>query len=315
MASSNKISSSGMSMADQNDHKSQLGKGDETYKETTTEEVSQDEVIFLKTDNRDGVKESKRREGTTTKVTNSNVQEHSWSETYHEQAGKRKNELHVVGRNNLQEEEPVARTEGDFENDVEIKVEAYKKREDASKKREGCKTYLTPDDGGAPPSSEAVTEVTFGSAKKRSSVDVNKFESMDGQFPVQGEPIDVTEEITYIPFGTRFPEALKTSEWEATQSNTVSSSYDQQKLFVCPNIPGIHTLALLLEIIALSSGVFVRCARTIVDSTDVYCSCDDVVCGMHRLSVRTLNLLRCYPNCTKWELVTFIVFYILFLKG
>ena len=145
-------------------------------------------------------------------------------------------------------------------------------------------------------------------------MDVSDIESKNGQFPVQGEPLDVTEEITYIPFGTRFSEALKTSEWEATQSNTVRSSYDQQKLFVCPNIPGIHTLALLL-IIVLSSGVFVRCARTIVDSTDVYCSCDDVVCGMHRLSVRTLNLLRFYPNCTRWELVTGIVFFILFFKG
>ena len=309
MASTNKISSSGMSKADQNDHKSRLGKGDEKYKETTTEEVSQDVVTFLKTGNRDGVKESKKREETTTIVTNSNVQEHSWTETYHKQEGKKRSESHVVERN--QEEEPVARTDGDLENDVEIKVEASKKREDAFKKREGCKSYLTPENGGAPPSSEAVTEVTFGSAKKRSSVDVSDIESKNGQFPVQGEPLDVTEEITYIPFGTRFPEALKTSEWEATQSNTVRSSYDQQKLFVCPNIPGIHTLALLL-IIVLSSGVFVRCARTIVDSTDVYCSCDDVVCGMHRLSVRTLNLLRFYPNCTRWELVTGIFFYFIF---
>ena len=89
MASPTKISSSGISTTDQNDHKSRLEKGDETYKQTISEEVSQDEVTFLKIGNRDGVKESKRRKETTTKVTNSNVKEHSWSETCHDQAEKR----------------------------------------------------------------------------------------------------------------------------------------------------------------------------------------------------------------------------------
>ena len=268
----------GKKSTEESNSESRAGKGDEKFTNSSTEEIIQGQTISTQSSNIDGTKESRRSKETNRKVVKTALQEYSWSEKYLERA-----------EESEKEHDHMAQTDGHVE-DIG-KDEVPVKREDD-----------TPEDGGAPPASECITEVTIGPVVIPTDllcVTIAEFDRQEGQYPVLGEPINITEEITYIPFGTRFPETLRTSRWEATQSNTVRSYYDEQKLFVCPNIPGIRTLAELLEIIALISGVFVRCARTVVDSTDVYCSCDDVVCGMHRLSVRTLNLLRRYPNCTR----------------